>query len=208
MKKLKVLILGVVLIGFIANLNGGSIIPPPPIKPGINQTAILLIPGWPAHDSEDDWAPLPDSLEKYLEGDLWNEKNIGDNRLFVYIDQFVDSKETYVTAGWKIGNDTDKWINRVRKIWNMRYNHINPETNEEYEVGEYDPNWNNLIATEYPEKIILITHSSGSLKARAYLTDKDNWRKDDSGDPVLDVSKIITANAIHTGCDFTLGGTK
>ncbi len=204
MKKLKVLIIWVVFVGFIVNLNGGSIIPPPPFK-SVNQTAILLIHGWGGQgawdernrgeDEDPPWGDLPDYLEEYLQGDFWTDDSKGDaNRLFVYVDGFGEDEHdmarftTYVDGGVLIGNDPDKWINRVRDEWNEKYkDNVSP-----------------LITTPYPENIILITHSAGGLVARSYLTDENNWRWDEEkGKRILDVSQIITAQAPHTGSDYS-----
>ena len=91
--------------------------------------------------------------------------------------------------GHQIGTQNDKWINDTRRRWKEKYNH----------------NFSPLITTEYPENIILITHSAGGLGARAYVMDKGNWRYDSiENKKILDISQVITSSGPHTGSDLAL----
>jgi hypothetical protein len=200
MKRVKLNLFVLMLLFACMHLGGENINITTKASQNVNNTAIILIHGCPGQGAdaerniEDEevpvedspWGMLPDYLEEYLEGDFWTGENVGDaKRLFVYVDGFDDKEETYVTGGHAIGNDPDKWINRVRKLWHQKYeDKVSP-----------------LLTTPYPENIILITHSAGGLVARAYLTDENNWRKEGSN-PVLDVSQIITAQSPNTGVDI------
>ena len=152
--KFSLLLIIVFMVSMFCNAQDTKFITSEPV----NQVAIILVHGMGGSGG---WKEVSKDLSKHLEEPFWKERSINnDNTIFVYKYSFNDKYGNFEDQGGEIGNQSDKWINETRRLWKTKY----------------DNNYSPLITSEYPEKIILITHSQGGLSARAYLTDEDNWR--------------------------------